>query len=168
MLKKHYLITKKNFQIILYLTEMIGVSYLLTKVTNIYLPTENFIDFIERMTIFFTFYQIIIFGILQQLNDMKKDEYLAILTMYKYVELYNSDKREYIIEDIKKLIHKQLDSSMLNGNDIRNEYLEIKKVFDNNQIFDDTLIKIKIIKYEHFCEEATLNWKYSILTRLFK
>ncbi len=57
---------------------------------------------------------------------------------------------------------------MLNGNDIRNEYLEIKKVFDNNQIFDDTLIKIKIIKYEHFCEEATLNWKYSILTRLFK
>ena len=114
------------------------------------------------MTIFFTFYQIIIFGILQQLNDMKKDEYLAILTMYKYVELYNSDKREYITEDIKKLIHKQLDSSMLNGNDIRNEYLEIKKVFD------DTLIKIKIIKYEHFCEEATLNWKYSILTRLFK
>lgn len=99
---------------------------------------------------------------------MKKDEYLAILTMYKYVELYNSDKREYITEDIKKLIHKQLDSSMLNGNDIRNEYLEIKKVFDNNQIFDDTLIKIKIIKYEHFCEEATLNWKYSILTRLFK
>lgn len=57
---------------------------------------------------------------------------------------------------------------MLNGNDIRNEYLEIKKIFDNNQIFDDTLIKIKIIKYEHFCEEATLNWKYSILTRLFK
>lgn len=168
MLKKHYLITKKIFQIILYLTEMIGVSYLLTKVTNIYLPTENFIDFIERMTIFFTFYQIIIFGILQQLNDMKKDEYLAILTMYKYVELYNSDKREDIAEDIKKLIHKQLDSSMLNDNDIRNEYLEIKKVFDNNQIFDDTLIKIKIIKYEDFCEEATLNWKYSILTRLFK
>lgn len=102
MLKKHYLVTKKIFQIILYLTEMIGVSYLLTKVTNIYLPTETFIDFFERMTMFFTFYQIIIFGILQQLNDMKKDEYLAILTMYKYVELYNSDKREYIAKDIKK------------------------------------------------------------------
>ena len=99
---------------------------------------------------------------------MKKEAYLAILTIYNYHELFNSDKREYITEDIKKLIHKQLDSSMLNGNDIRNEYLEIKKVFDNNQIFDDTLIKIKIIKYEHFCEEATLNWKYSILTRLFK
>lgn len=168
MLKKHFLVTKKIFQVILYLTEMIGISYLLTKVTSIYLPTENFIDFFERMTIFFTFYQIIIFGILQQLNDMKKDEYLAILTMYKYVELYNSDKRKYIANDIKNLIQKQLDSSMLNDNDIRNEYLEIKKVFDNNQKFDDTLIKIKIIKYEHCYEEATLNWKFSILTRLFK
>lgn len=168
MLKKHYLVTKKIFQIMLYLTEMIGISYLLTKVTSIYLPTENFIDFFERMTIFFTFYQIIIFGILQQLNNMKKDEYLAILTMYKYVELYNSDKREYIAKDIKNLIQKQLDSSLLNDNDIRNEYLEIKKVFDNDQKFDDTLIKIKIIKYEHCYEEATLNWKFSILTRLFK
>ena len=168
MLKKHYLVTKKIFQVILYLTEIIGISYLLTKITSIYLPTENFIDFFERMTIFFTFYQIIIFGIFQQLNDMKKDEYLAILTMYKYVELYNSDKREYIAKDIKNLIQKQLDSSMLNDNDIRNEYLEIKKLFDNNQKFDDTLIKIKIIKYEHCCEETTLNWKFSILTRLLK
>lgn len=168
MLKKHYLVTKKIFQVILYLTEMIGISYLLTKITSIYLPTENFIDFFERMTIFFTFYQIIIFGIFQQLNDMKKDEYLAILTMYKYVELYNSDKREYIAKDIKNLIQKQLDSSMLNDNDIRNEYLEIKKLFDNNQKFDDTLIKIKIIKFEHCCEETTLNWKFSILTRLLK
>ena len=168
MLKKNYLVTKKIFQVILYLTEMIGISYLLTKITSIYLPTENFIDFFERMTIFFTFYQIIIFGIFQQLNDMKKDEYLAILTMYKYVELYNSDKREYIAKDIKNLIQKQLDSSMLNDNDIRNEYLEIKKLFDNNQKFDDTLIKIKIIKYEHCCEETTLNWKFSILTRLLK
>lgn len=168
MLKKHYLVTKKIFQVILYLTEMIGISYLLTKITSIYLPTENFIDFFERMTIFFTFYQIIIFGIFQQLNDMKKDEYLAILTMYKYVELYNSDKREYIAKDIKNLIQKQLDSSMLNDNNIRNEYLEIKKLFDNNQKFDDTLIKIKIIKYEHCCEETTLNWKFSILTRLLK
>lgn len=168
MLKKHYLVTKKIFQVILYLTEMIGISYLLTKITSIYLPTENFIDFFERMTIFFTFYQIIIFGIFQQLNDIKKDEYLAILTMYKYVELYNSDKREYIAKDIKNLIQKQLDSSMLNDNDIRNEYLEIKKLFDNNQKFDDTLIKIKIIKYEHCCEEAILNWKFSILTRLLK
>ena len=57
---------------------------------------------------------------------------------------------------------------MLNDNDIRKEYLEIKKVLDSNQSFDETLLKVKIIKYEHCCEEAVLNWKYSILTRIFK
>lgn len=168
MMKKNYLITKRIFQIFLYLLEVVGISYILTFITNIFWQTENFIDFIERMTIFYTFYQIVIFGILQQLNDIKKDEYLALLSMYKYVELYNADKRDYIKKDIINLLNNQLDSTMLNDNDIRKEYIEIKKVLDSNQSFDDTLLKVKIIKYEHCCEEAVLNWKYSILTRIFK
>ena len=168
MINKTYLITKRIFQILLYLVEVIGISYLLTFISNIFWKAENFIDYIERMTIFYTFYQITIYGILQQLNDIKKDEYLALLSMYKYIEIYNNDKRDYIKEDIIKLLNKQLDSSMLNDNDIRKEYLEIKKVLENNQSFDNTLLKVKILKYEHCCEETTLNWKYSILNRLFK
>ncbi len=82
MLKKHYLITKITFQIILYLIEMIGVSYLLTKIIDVYLPTENFLDFLERMIMFFTFYQIIVLGILQQLNDIKKDYYFIFFINY--------------------------------------------------------------------------------------
>lgn len=168
MINKTYLITKRIFQIFLYLAEVIGVSYLLTFISNIFWETENFVDYIERMTIFYTFYQITIYGILQQLNDIKKDEYLALLSMYKYIEIYNNDKRDYIKEDIIKLLNKQLDSSMLNDNDIRKEYLEIKKVLENNQLFDNTLLKVKILKYEHCCEATTLNWKYSVLNRLFK
>lgn len=168
MIQKHFLIIKYIFQIFLYLLEVVGISYLLTFITNVFWQTESFIDFIERMTIFYTFYQITMFGILQQLNDIKKDEYLAILSMYKYVELYNSDKRTDIKKDIINLVNKQLENVTLNDNNIRKEYLEIKKVIDNNQSFDETLLKAKIIKYEHCCEEAVLNWKYSILTRIFK
>lgn len=168
MIKKIYLITKCIFQLFLYLLEVVGISYLVTLITTIFWPTENFIDFIERMTIFYTFYQIIIFGILQQLNDIKRDEYLGLISMYKYVELYNVDKKDYIKKDIINLLNKQLDSATLNDNGIRKEYLEIKKVLDSNQSFDDTLLKVKAIKYEHCCEEAILNWKYSILIRIFK
>ncbi len=168
MIQKHFLIIKYIFQIFLYLLEVLGISYLLTFISDVFWQTENFIDFIERMTIFYTFYQITIFGILQQLNDIKKDEYLAILSMYKYVELYNSDKRIDIKKDIINLVNKQLENVMLNDNNIRKEYLEIKKVIDNNQSFDETLLKAKIIKYEHCCEEAVLNWRYSILIRIFK
>lgn len=168
MIQKHFLIIKYIFQIFLYLLEVLGISYLLTFISDVFWQTENFIDFIERMTIFYTFYQITMFGILQQLNDIKKDEYLAILSMYKYVELYNSDKRTDIKKDIINLVNKQLENVMLNDNNIRKEYLEIKKVIDNNQSFDETLLKAKIIKYEHCCEKAVLNWKYSILIRIFK
>lgn len=168
MIQKRFLIIKYIFQIFLYLLEVLGISYLLTFISDVFWQTENFIDFIERMTIFYTFYQITMFGILQQLNDIKKDEYLAILSMYKYVELYNSDKRTDIKKDIINLVNKQLENVMLNDNNIRKEYLEIKKVIDNNQSFDETLLKTKIIKYEHCCEKAVLNWKYSILIRIFK
>lgn len=168
MIKKRYLITKKIFQIFLYLLEVIGISLLLTIITNHFFKIENFIDFIECMTIFYTFYQILIYGILQQLNDIKKDQYLAILSMYKYVEVYSKDRRKDMAHDILNIIEKQLDNSMLNDNDIRNQYLKIKSLIINNEKIDDKLIKIMIIKYEHCLETVSLNWKYSILTRLIK
>lgn len=168
MIKERYLITKRVFQIFLYLLEVIGVPLVLTSLSNKFWKTENFIDFLERMTIFYTFYQIIIYGILQHLNDIKKDEYLALLTMYKYIEIYNLDKRKSIKDNIINIINNQLDSSTFNDNNIRQEYLEIKKILDDNKGFDETILKTKIIKYEHCCEEAVLNWKYSILTRIFK
>ena len=168
MIAKYCLNTKRIFQIFLYLFEVIGISYGLTKLTNVYWKIDNFIDFIERMTIFYTFYQIIIYGILQQINDIKKDQYLAILTMYKYIELYNYCKMDYMEFEINRIINSQLDSKTFNDNDIRNEYLQIKRVLENDKLFDSNKIKLKIIKYEHCSEEVVLNWKYSILTRLFK
>lgn len=48
MIKNNYLITKRIFQIFLYLLEVVGISYLLTFITNIFWQTENFIDFIEE------------------------------------------------------------------------------------------------------------------------
>ena len=88
--------------------------------------------------------------------------------MYKYVEIYNQNKRKVIASDILRIVEKQLDSSMFNDNAIRNEYLKIKELITNNKKIDDEFIKTMIIKYEHCCEVATLNWKYSILTRLIK
>ena len=168
MLKKRYLITKTIFQIFLYLFEVVGISYLLTSLSNKIWPTNNFMDYLERMTIFYTFYQIIIYGILQQLNDIKKDQYLALLSMYKYINLYIDSNDNNILNDIKKIIEKQLSSDIFNDNEIRAEYIDIKTIITDNKSFDQNRIQIKIIKYEHCYEEVTLNWKYSILTRLIK
>lgn len=168
MLKNKHLITKTIFQVALYLLEVLGISLGLTKLTNMFWPVENFIDFIERATIFYTFYQIIIYGILQQLNDIKKDEYLAILTMYKYLQIYSSDKRQSLKEKIIKISDAELDNATFNDNSIRSEYLEIRDTVLNKKKIDETLVECKIVHYEHCCEEVMLNWKFSILIRMFK
>ena len=167
-MKKIFLYTKMIFQIILYFLEVLGIAVILTIIVNKFIPVSNWFDNIERIIVFYTLYQIVIYNILKQLNDMKKDEYLAILTMYKCVKLYNSVKREDMKKDIYDLIDKQLDTGILNDIGVRNEYIEIKSVLDNNMSFNESIIDFKIIKYEHDYEYASLNWKYSILLRIFK
>lgn len=167
-MKKIYLYTKRIFQIFVYLVETLGISCILTYITNIYLPAKDIFENIERITVYYTLYQIIIYNILQQLNDIKKDEYLAILTMYKYVQIYYNDKRKEIKEELYYLINKELDVGIFNDNSIREEYKEIKNALDNNLSIDTTLLETKILRYEHLSEEAILNWKYSLLLRVLK
>lgn len=167
-MKKIYLYTKRIFQIFVYLVKTLGISCILTYITNIYLPAKDIFENIERITVYYTLYQIIIYNILQQLNDIKKDEYLAVLTMYKYVQIYYNDKRKEIKEELYYLINKELDVGIFNDNSIREEYKEIKNALDNNLSIDTTLLETKILRYEHLSEEAILNWKYSLLLRVLK
>lgn len=167
-MKKIYLYTKRIFQIFVYLVETLGISCILTYITNIYLPAKDIFENIERITVYYTLYQIIIYNILQQLNDIKKDEYLAVLTMYKYVQIYYNDKRKEIKEELYYLINKELDVGNFNDNSIREEYKEIKNALDSNLSIDTTLLETKILRYEHLSEEVILNWKYSLLLRVLK
>lgn len=168
MLNKIDLITKRIFQIILYLIEVIGLSYLLASLTNKIWSTTNFIDFLERMIIFYNFYQIIIYGILQQLNDIKKDEYVAIITLLKKLELYASNHNKLLKDEILSNINEELDGATLNDNDIRETYIKVKECLENNKKIDMEKLQYYMIHYEHLSETAILNWKYSVILRIFK
>lgn len=168
MINKFNLITKRLVQIFLYLIEVVGFSYLLASLTNKIWSTTNFIDFLERMIIFYNFYQIIIYGILQQLNDIKKDEYVAIITLLKKLELYASSHNKLLKEEIIYNINAELDSGTLNDNDIRSTYIKAKKCLENNEKIDMEKLQYYMIHYEHLSETATLNWKYSVILRIIK
>ena len=168
MINKFNLITKRLVQIFLYLIEVVGFSYLLASLTNKIWPTTNFIDFLERMIIFYNFYQIIIYGILQQLNDIKKDEYVTIITLLKKLELYASSHNKLLKEEIIYNINAELDSGTLNDNDIRSIYIKVNKCLENNENIDMEKLQYYMIHYEHLSETATLNWKYSVILRIIK
>lgn len=167
-MKKIHLHIKRLYQIFLYLIETLGIATLFTFISDKFIPFNNPFDIIERITVFYTLYQIIIYNILQQLNDIKKDEYLALSTMYKYVKLYIQTRNKEIKNYILSSIEYQLEPSTFNDINIRNEYLNIKKAINTSSKFNTTIIDYKIILYDHLVEEAVLNWKYSILLRIFK
>lgn len=168
MLKKIKLIIKRVFQILLYLIEVLGISMIITNISNKYIPCENWFEWIERITIIYALYEMIIIGILTQLNDVRKDEYLAITSFYKYLLEYTENNKEEIKNFLIKNAEKQLESDMLNDNDVRKDYDSILNNLKNNKIINANTCKIKIIYYEHSQEQALLNWKYSLLLRIFK
>ena len=88
--------------------------------------------------------------------------------MYKYVKLYIQTRNKEIKEYILSWLEYQLDSSTFNDINIRNEYLNLKNNINTPSKFGMAMIDYKIILYDHLVEEAVLNWKYSILLRIFK
>ena len=167
-MNKYFLFLKKIYQITLYLFETLGIALLLTLITNKHIPANNLFESIERITVYYALYQIIIFSILQQLNDIKKDENLAILSFYKKLNIYCSNPSKDLKNILISIIDKQLDRGTFNDLNIRKEYNDILEVLSNNKKIDKTIVEWKIVEYEHNFELVNLNWKYSILLRILK
>ena len=88
--------------------ETLGISILCTIIVNKIAPIDNIFDFLERVTVFYALYQIIIYNVLQQINDVKRDECLALSTMYKLTKLYIETKSTTIKNDILSKLQYQL------------------------------------------------------------
>lgn len=166
MIKKRHIFFKTTCQISIYLFELVFVSLFLTYLSNCYLePISSVMDFVERMILSYTIYQIIVIVILSNLNDIRKDSALALLTTLKYCLLYIDSKSEDIKTYILHKIDNQLDNGTFNNLNFREVYLNLKDNLDNlNRI----QIECEIINTEHALEYCSLNWRFSFLLRIFK
>lgn len=158
-------ISKRLIQVFLVGIELIGGSFLIACIFNYFFPITTKWDMVERMMLGYAVYQIVVYLILTNCNDIRKDSYLALLWNYKMVELYLESNDYKIKEKILKNIEDQLRNDTLNDDDIRNEYEDMKQIISDQ---DKREVKIRIIWFEHKVEAATLNWKYSFLLRLVK
>ena len=80
-IKKHHVFTKTVFQICLYSLEIGVFCGGATFVSIMLFDTNNTIttiEIMERFALFYGFYQLIVFLILTNLNDIQADEYLAL------------------------------------------------------------------------------------------
>lgn len=132
------------------------------------LKTENTIttiEIMERFALFYGFYQLIVFLILTNLNDIQADEYLALKNTAELASLSLESQSTQLEQQVRSLIDKQLGSDVFNDTNVRKSYRNIAACLAQNNLVG---IKQITIWASHCSELATLNWRFSFLLRIFK
>lgn len=167
-IKKYHILTKTVFQICLYGLEIGVFCGGATFVSIVPFDTGNAIttiEIMERFALFYGFYQLIVFLILTNLNDIQADEYLALKNTAELASLSLESQSTQLEQQVRLLIDKQLGSDVFNDTNVRKSYRNIAACLAQNNLVG---IKQITIWASHCSELATLNWRFSFLFRIFK
>ena len=167
-IKKYHIFTKTVFQIFLYGLEIGvlcgGATFLSIKLFDAS-DTITVIEIMERFALFYGFYQLIIFLILTNLNDIQADEYLALKNTTELASLSLESKSAQLEQQVRRLVDRQLKGDVFNDTNVREGYRNIVACLDQNNLVG---IKQISIWASHCSEMARLNWRFSFLLRVFK
>lgn len=164
-IKRKHIRSKTIWQIFLMFLEIAIIVGGLAWSSSLLWEFESGLDVLERVGLFYGFYQILTFIILSNLNDIKADEFLALKNIAS-IALKSCEYNDEIWKGIAKdQIDKQLDSGVFNDMLARQKYGVLKQCIDENAVKN---IEYMIIWAEHCAEESQLLWRYSFLLRLVK
>ena len=164
-IKKKHIRSKTIWQIFMMFLEIAVIVGGLTLGSSLLWEFESGLDILERVGLFYGFYQILTYIILSNLNDIKADEILALKNT-GYIALKACEYNDEAWKDIAKdQIDKQLDSGVFNDMLVRKNYGVLKQCIDENAIKN---IEYIIIWAEHCADESQLLWRFSFLLRLVK
>lgn len=167
-IKKYHIFTKTVFQIFLYGLEIGvlcgGATFLSIKLFDAN-NTITAIEIMERFALFYGFYQLIVFLILTNLNDIQADEYLALKNTTELASLSLESKSAQLEQQVRRLVDRQLKGDVFNDTNVREGYRNIVACLDQNNLVG---IKQISIWASHCSEMARLNWRFSFLLRVFK
>ncbi|MDO5414629.1 MAG: hypothetical protein Q4F78_04105 [Bacillota bacterium] len=164
-IKKKHIRSKTIWQIFLMFLEIAVIVGGLTWGSSLLWKFESGLDVLERVGLFYGFYQILTYIILSNLNDIKADEFLALKNTASIALKackYNDETWKDIAKD---QIDKQLDSGVFNDMLVRKNYGVLKQCIDTNAVRN---IEYMIIWAEHCAAESQLLWRFSFLLRLVK
>lgn len=167
-IKKYHILTKTVFQICLYGLEIGVFCGGATFASIMPFDTGNAIttiEIMERFALFYGFYQLIVFLILTNLNDIQADEYLALKNTAELASLSLESQSTQLEQQVRSLVDKQLESDVFNDMNVRKSYRNIVACSAQNNLVG---IKQITIWASHCSELATLNWRFSFLLRIFK
>lgn len=125
-IKKKHVRSKTVWQIFLMFLEIAVIVGGLTWGSSFLWQIESGLDVLERVGLFYGFYQIFTYIILSNLNDIKADEFLALKNTAS-IALKACEYNDEIWKGIAKdQIDKQLDSGVFNDVLVRKNYGVLK------------------------------------------
>ena len=139
---KVHTFTKYLFQCLLVLMEFGGVSTAFVYITSL-----------------------MIFVILEAINDGRKDSLIALQSAYCQAILACEEDTEILYARVNELIDRQLDNGMLNSTQIRKEYEILRMLIARKDLLE---LKYRQTLVDHQCNAADLRWRFTLLLRLFK
>lgn len=164
-IKKKHVRSKTIWQIFLMFLEISVIVGGLTWGSSLLWDVESGLDVLERVGLFYGFYQILTYIILSNLNDIKVDEFLALKNTAS-IALKACEYNDETWKDIAKdQIYKQLDNGVFNDMLVLQNYGVLKQCIDENAVKN---MEYMVIWAEHCAEESQLLWKFSFLLRLVK
>lgn len=167
-LKGFHVTTKTIVHCLLGLIEYIGVPFLLAYLSTFLSPIsgDNTLwIWVERITLCFTVYEVIIIGVRKMQIDIRKDALLALKTAYERAALYCETGNQDIYRNLTSKIDQELDNGILNQLDVVQSYKNLKLYMDSKNMVE---IKYEIINIQHSIETDSLLWNYTLFLRLFK
>lgn len=152
-------------QILIYTSEIVLMSIMISWILYHCFGILHSLEYLERLLIGYSIYQIFVYITLKILDDITRDEAAAFLKFLKYVQLYHQQEDARIEKVIKDSAIELNSKSIFMNKKLKNE---IKSIADNLDTTNIVNIRSRIIDNEHNILLLDLNWRLSFLLRLVK
>lgn len=156
---------QKYRHLIIYFIEIFFISSFFTYLLNMYQPSSNLYEIIEKFFLSYGAYQLLIYTSLSIIDDISKDSALMLLSILKYCLLYKETGSEQLKALINEKIDNQISSKSMNSLNTDELLIKLKENIDS---IDKVYIQAELIMAEHNFEFYQLQWRLSILLRILK
>lgn len=166
MFMKHgRFIFKTIWQVFLYAAEVLSVSIGLAYASQVVWPIVGGYEFVERVMTAYAVYEVFVFIILTNINDIEADSCLAYITYLRNILLYFESNNVLLEKEILANRERQLSLSTLNTPETYKSY---EQSIHWIQERDSKRVQYELIRTEHHKEMVTLQWRFSFLLRRVK
>ena len=158
-------------QSLLYLIEIGIVLVVFNYILSFFFPVESSFDYFTRSLGIYSVYQLFVYSTLKLAADAQKDAYSTLKSMNEtallIIKYYGNDYAKYFILSLtlKNHINLQLDDSVFNMDEVKNEYMKLIKNIDNKDAFS---IEHSIISINHHLTLIDQEFQLSFLLRAIK